>query len=253
MRKLENKIAVITGAAAGMGKAIALLFAREGAKVVISDISESGLAVVEASIKEIGGSVAVAVCDVSLEEDVQNLINAAVSNFGSVDILVNNAGIMDNFAPVGEVTDQLWERVMNVNLTGPMRLIRKVMPIFLGRGSGTIVNVSSIGGLQGSRAGTAYTASKHGLIGLTKNVAFQYGQQGIRCNAIAPGGVNTAIGDTIKSPNPFGIQKAMAGASFNPRSGESDEIATIALFLASDDSSFVNGAVIVADGGWTSY
>ncbi|QJD98076.1 SDR family oxidoreductase [Mucilaginibacter robiniae] len=253
MNKLENKVAVITGAAAGMGKAIAQLYAKEGAKVVLSDINESGIKQVAEEINAIGGMAIAVPGNIAIQHDVDALIDTAVNTYGTLDILVNNAGIMDNFVPAEEVTDELWERVMGVNLTGPMRTIRKSLPIFRTKVSGTIINIASVGGLQGSRAGAAYTASKHALIGLTKNVAFQYADQGVRCNAIAPGGVNTSIGDTIQSPNQFGLQKAISGAAFNPRSGEADEIATIALFLASTDASFVNGAVIVADGGWTAY
>ena len=134
-----------------------------------------------------------------------------------------------------------------------MRAIRKALPIFIQKGSGIIINVASVGGLFGSRAGAAYTASKHAVIGLTKNVGYQYASAGIRCNAIAPGAVNTNIGATITAPNELGIGKAMAGFSLNPRTGESDEIAKVALFSASDDSSFLNGTVITADAGWTAY
>lgn len=251
--KLQDRVAVVTGAGSGMGKAIANLYAEEGAKVVVSDINiESANATVK-EIKENGGEVIAVVANVALEEDIQNLIDTAVSTYGTVDILVNNAGIMDNFVPTAEVTDELWEKVFAINTTGPMRTIRKILPIFLKQESGVIVNVASIGGLMGSRAGAAYTASKHAVIGLTKSVGFQYATQGIRCNAIAPGGVNTNIGTSINAPNAFGMEKAMSGVSFNPRSGESEEIAKIALFLASDDSSFVNGTVITADAGWTAY
>jgi NAD(P)-dependent dehydrogenase (short-subunit alcohol dehydrogenase family) len=236
-----------------MGKAIALLFAREGARVILSDIHEEGLRTVADRITVEGGISLPVAGDVAKEEDVRQLVDAAINSYGSLDILVNNAGIMDNFVPVAEVTDELWNRVLSVNLTGPMRLIRKALPVMTAKGGGTIINISSVGGLYGSRAGAAYTSSKHALIGLTKNVAFQYAGQGIRCNAIAPGGVNTTIGETIKTPHPFGIAKAMSGAAFNPRSGEPEEIAAIALFLASEDAGFVNGAVIVADGGWTAY
>jgi len=217
--KLQDKVIVVTGAASGMGKAIATLFAKEGAK----------------------------------EEDVQQMIDTAVNTYGTLDVLVNNAGIMDNMVPAADLTDELWDKVLAVNTTGPMRAIRKALPIFLEKGKGTIVNIASVAGLNGSRAGAAYTASKHAVIGLTKNVAFQYAPQGIRCNAIAPGGVNTNIGTTMASPNPFGLERASAGSSFNPRSAEPEEIATVALFLATEDSSFVNGAVIVADAGWTTY
>jgi NAD(P)-dependent dehydrogenase (short-subunit alcohol dehydrogenase family) len=123
----------------------------------------------------------------------------------------------------------------------------------LEQGGGVIVNIASVGGLQGSRAGAAYTASKFGVIGLTKNTAFMYAAQGVRCNAIAPGAVETEIGSTMKNISKFGASRAMAGMNLNPRTGSADEIAKVTLFLASDDSSFVNGAVVTADAGWTAY
>ncbi|MCH6267139.1 SDR family oxidoreductase [Neobacillus citreus] len=251
--KLENKVAVITGAGSGMGRAIAVLFAKEGAKVIAADLNEESVQSVVKEITETGGEATAVVTNVAKEEDINVMIDTAVEKYGTLDILVNNAGIMDNFVPAKDLSNELWERVLAVNTTGPMFAIRKVLPLFLEKKSGVIINNASIGGLFGSRAGAAYTASKHAVIGLTKNVGFQYANEGIRCNAIAPGGVNTNIGTTMSEPNPFGMERAMSGAVNNPRSGESEEIATVALFLASEDSSFVNGQVITADGGWTAY
>lgn len=251
--KLQGKVAVITGAASGMGKQIAILFAKEGANVIVSDVSQESAEVTVSEVIANGGAAVAIKANVTNEEDVQHLIDQAIQHYGTVDILVNNAGIMDNFVPAAEVSDELWERVFNVNTTGPMRTTRKTLPIFLEKGKGVIINIASVGGLYGSRAGAAYTASKHAVIGFTKNVAFQYANHGIRCNAIAPGGVSTNIGTTINAPNEFGMEKAMSGANFNPRNGESEEIAKIALFLAGEDSSFVNGIVITADAGWTAY
>lgn len=242
--KLQNKVVIVTGAGSGMGKAIAILFAQEGARVVACDVNVEG-------IDKTAGMIIKA--DVAKQNEVDNLIDETVKKYGMVDILINNAGIMDNFMPVGEVTDEMWDKVLAVNTTGPMRLIRKVMPIFLKQKKGVIVNVASIGGLQGSRAGAAYTASKFALVGLTKNIGFQYAGMGVRCNAIAPGGVNTNIGKTINNPSKFGMERAVSGAANNPRMGESEEIAKLALFLASDDSSYINGAIVTADGGWTAY
>jgi len=251
--KLQGKVAVVTGAASGMGKAIAKLYAAEGAKVIVSDLNlEAANATVE-DIKASGGDATAVVANVAQESDIQNLIDTAVSTYGTLDILVNNAGIMDNFVPAADLTDELWDKVFAVNTTGPMRAIRKALPIFLEKGNGVIINVASAGGLMGSRAGAAYTAAKHAVVGLTKNVGFQYAPKGIRCNAIAPGAVNTNISTTINQPNEFGMQRAMAGMSINPKVGESEDIAKLALFLASDDSGFVNGTVVVADGGWTAY
>ncbi|OPH59081.1 3-ketoacyl-ACP reductase [Paenibacillus ferrarius] len=251
--KLSGKVAVVTGAASGMGKAIAELFAEEGAKVVVSDLRVETAQTVVSGIEAKGGTAIAIAANVAKEEDVQHLIDTTVKEFGTVDILINNAGIMDNFVPAGDLTDELWERVFAINTTGPMRTIRKVLPIFTERKSGVIVNIASAGGLQGSRAGAAYTASKHAVVGLTKNVGFQYAQLGVRCNAIAPGGVNTNISTSINAPNPFGMERAMAGMQLNPRAGDPEEIAKVALFLASDDASFVNGTVVTADAGWTAY
>lgn len=253
MKRLESKVAVVTGAGSGMGRAIAKLYAKEGAKVVVSDINLDSANETIAEIESNGGIATVVVANVAKEEDIQNLIDTAVNTYGTLDILVNNAGIMDNFVPAADLTDQLWERVFAINTTGPMRAIRKALPIFTAKGSGVIVNVASAGGLMGSRAGAAYTASKHAVVGLTKNVGFQYATLGVRCNAIAPGGVATNIGTTINQPNKFGMERAMAGINLNPRMGEPEEIAKIALFLASDESSFINGTVVTADAGWTAY
>ena len=251
--KLQNKVAVVTGAGSGMGKAITILFAKEGAKVIAADMNHETLNKVVAEITANGGTTKPVIANVTKEQDIQNMIDAAVNTFGSLDILVNNAGIMDNFVPVADVTDELWEKVFAVNVTGPMRATRKALPIFIKKGSGVIINIASAGGLLGSRAGVSYTASKHAVIGLTKNVGFQYAKLGIRCNAIAPGAVNTNIGKTIYNPSQFGMERALAGMNLNPRVGEPEEIARVALFLACDDSSFINGTVITADSGWTAY
>lgn len=253
MLKLKGKVAVVTGAASGMGKAISILFGKEGAKVVVSDMNIGAAEETVSEIVSAGGEAIAVKANVAEEGDIQNLIDTAIDTYDTLDILVNNAGIMDDFVPVGDLTDELWEKVLAVNTTGPMRTIRKALPIFTEKGNGVIVNIASVGGLYGSRAGAAYTASKHAVVGLTKNVGFQYANHGIRCNAIAPGGVNTNIGTTISQPNEFGMERAMAGAGFNPKTGESEDIAKIALFLASDDSGFMNGAVITADAGWTAY
>ena len=190
--------------------------------------------------------------NVANEDEVSSMIKLTLDTFGAIDILINNAGVMDDFYLVDLVTNDLWHKVMGINLDGPFFASRLAVPIMLKQGGGVIINISSVGGLNGSRAGVAYTASKHALIGLTKNIGFMYAKNGIRCNAIAPGGVNTNIGKSMK-PNAFGYERCTSGGSFMPRMGESIEIANTALFLASNDSSFINGSVLVADGGWTAY
>ncbi|MBC2208404.1 SDR family oxidoreductase [Listeria booriae] len=253
MSKLAGKVAVVTGAASGMGRQIAELYAKEGAKVVVADIQLEEAQKTVDEIKANNGEALAVVANVMKEEDVQAMIDKAVETYGTLDILVNNAGIMDNFVPAGEVTDELWNRVFAINTTGVMRTTRKAISIFEKQGNGVIVNIASAGGLFGSRAGAAYTASKHAVVGFTKNVGFQYANKNIRCNAIAPGAVNTNIGTTLYAPDEFGQERAMIGMGTNPRVGEASEIAKVALFLGSDDSSFVNGTVITADAGWTAY
>lgn len=252
-RKLSGKTAIITGAGSGIGKAIAVCYAEAGAAVVASDRDMDSVVKTVEEITGNGGKAVSVRVDVSLEEDIQSMFAIAMEKFGTVDIVVNNAGIMDNFVPAEEVTDELWERVFAVNTTSVMRAIRQAIPIFIKQGKGVIINIISVGGLYGSRAGLAYTASKHAVSGITKNVGYQYAPLGIRCNAIAPGAVETNIGATITAPNEFGMGRAMSGIGLNPRTGKPEEIAAAALFLASEESSFINGTILKVDGGWTAY
>ena len=249
--KLKQKSAVVTGAASGMGAAIAELYAKEGAKVILADYNLDGAEAVAARIQANGGTAKAVKVDVAELADVENMVDTAVSEFGTLDILVNNAGIMDGFEPVADITDEKWERVLAVNTTGVMRAMRKAIPIFLDKGSGVIINIASTGGFSGAHAGAAYAASKHAVIGLTKNTGFMYATKGIRCNAIAPGAVETNIGSSMQNINAFGMERAGLTHGLSPRSGKAEEIAEAALFLASDASSFVNGTVITVDGGWT--
>lgn len=183
------------------------------------------------------------------------MIDLAKNTYGTLDILVNNAGVMDNFQPVGEVDNATWERVMKINVDGPYKAMRNAIKIFMEKGSGNIINIASIGGIKGGVAGAAYTTSKHALIGLTKNTANMYAKSGIRCNAIAPGAVATSIGETIDMTKitPMVQDRVMTGMALNPRTGEPIEIANAVLFLASNDASFINGTVLVVDGGWSAY
>ncbi|MDL2220801.1 SDR family oxidoreductase [Eubacteriales bacterium OttesenSCG-928-N14] len=254
--RLKDQVAVVTGAGSGMGKEIARLFAQEGAHVIAGDLKPDG---VNELISELDGSVSGSVqfqqVDISNREQAEALIDVAVEKYGRLDILINNAGIMDNMMPVGELDDELWERVLAVNLTGMMYTCRKAVGIMEKQeGCAKIVNTASVGGLQGSRAGAAYTASKFGVVGLTRNIGFQYATKGIRCNAVAPGGVKTNIGLGLRSiASEFGLERATAGIGAHIREGDACEIAHVVLFLASDESSFVNGTVITADGGWTAF
>jgi NAD(P)-dependent dehydrogenase (short-subunit alcohol dehydrogenase family) len=250
---LQNRTAIVTGAASGIGRAIALLFAEEGANVVIADIDSKGAEDAALNIKKSGGAAIAVTADVTKEEDIGRIVDSAFKEYGSLDILVNNAGILDNIKPAHEMTDEIWERVFAVNVTGPMRAIRKTLPLFLEKGKGIIINIASVGGFFGARGGAAYTASKHALVGLTKSVGYHYAKNGVRCNAIAPGNVNTNIKYTLTDPSALGFEKLMEGLGQSPRYGEPEEIARVALYLAADDSRIINGTVITADAGWTAY
>ncbi|WP_342472579.1 SDR family oxidoreductase [Metasolibacillus sp. FSL H7-0170] len=251
--KLQGKVAIVTGAASGMGLAIAESYAKEGAKVVVSDLNLAGAEEVVAQIKAVGGEAFAINTDVTSEEDLQRLFDKAIETYGQLDILVNNAGIMDGMEPVGEVVNERWAKVFAVNTTAVMQAMRLATDIFLKQGHGVFVNNISAGGLYGARAGAAYTASKHAVVGLTKNTAFMYADKNIRCNGIAPGGVATNIASSMTSVSQTGMQRQQLGMAINPRIGQPSEIAALAVFLGSDDASFINGQVIAADGGWTAY
>lgn len=253
--KLEGLTAVVTGASAGIGREIAYLYAKEGATVYAVARRKERLEELTKRAEGLPGKIIAYAADVGNKDEAQAMIAFAYEDSGRLDILVNNAGIMDDFSPVGDVSDDMWDKVLAVNTSSVFYSCRKAVEFFLKQGSGNIINVASIGGLYGSRAGAAYTASKHAVIGLTKNTGYLYANKNIRCNAICPGGVDTEIGtgDYMKEINPIGMENILAHTGNNPRSGTSEEIATIALFLASSDSSFVNGHCIVADSGWTAF
>lgn len=248
--RLSGKVAIVTGAASGMGKAIAELYAKEGARVVVSDMNLDGT---QAVVEGISGEAFAIQTDVTSEEALQQLFDETVKTFGQVDILVNNAGIMDGMEPVGEISNERWEKIFAVNTVSVMKSMRIAVDLFTKQGHGVIVNNISAGGLYGARAGAAYTASKHAVVGLTKNTAFMYADQNIRCNGIAPGAVATNIGSTMTNMSQAGFGRQQLGMAINPRIGQPEEIAQLALFLGSDESSFINGQVVAIDGGWTAY
>ncbi len=250
--RLDGKVTVITGAASGMGRAMAELFAHEGALVVAGDVHATRLADVAAVLEPAGDRVHTVVGDIGERADAEALVQAALDRHGRIDVLVNNAGIMDYMAGVGELTDEVWHRVMRVNVDGPMYTSRVAVPRMLAQGHGVIINVASIASLSGGAAGAAYTTSKHALLGLTRSTAWMYAMRGIRCNVICPGATKTNIAESMPADrlDPVGAARAGLFATLIPAWLESSDIAELALFLASDAARFINGAVITADGGW---
>ncbi|GAA1936018.1 SDR family oxidoreductase [Streptomyces sodiiphilus] len=247
---LDSSSVIVTGGGAGIGRATALKFAAEGARVVVADLDAEGARTVVEEITAAGGTAVAVVGDLSEQTVVGEVVAKALDAFGGVDVLVNNAGIMDAMTAPADVTDAEWERVIRINLTAPFRLTRAVLPHMLERGKGAIVNVGSEASLRGSAAGAAYTASKHGIVGLTKSLAVMYRTSGIRANAVAPGGTRTAItsGLGFEGHGPDTLMPLMGNIG---RLAEPEEQAAVIVFLASDAASSINGAVIAVDDGWS--
>ena len=251
--RLQGKIAVITGAGSGMGLAIATRFAAEGAAIIAGDWNVARLDQAVASIRHTGGTILGTQGNIADQPAAESLVDLAISTHGRIDVLINNAGVMDYMQGVGELSEEVWRRVIGINLEGPLFTMRRAVPHMVRQGGGSIINVASTAGIEGGAAGAAYTASKHALVGLTRNTAWMYAKQGVRCNAICPGGTRTHISDTMPQErlDPAGGARAGAYAALMPAMLEPEDIAALALFLASDESRYINGAIIPADAGWT--
>ena len=250
MENLKGKVAIITGARRGMGKADALLFAKAGAKVVVSDISQEDCQIVVKEIEKAGGEAIAVQCDVSKKSEVDNLVKTTVDKWGRVDILVNNAGIAQ-FASFLEMTEEQWDKTIDINLKGYFLCAQAVAKEMAKQKSGVIVNIASIAmGQQGvGMPGIAhYCASKGGIVGMTEALAVELAPFNIRVNAIAPGVIDTPmVGEAGLD------KKAIEGMLMRvplKRMGKAEEISSAVLFLASDDSSYMTGATVVVDGGW---
>jgi NAD(P)-dependent dehydrogenase (short-subunit alcohol dehydrogenase family) len=258
--RLEGKVAIVTGAGSGQGRAAAIRFCREGAKVIVSDVDVAGG---EATVAEIEGSVGTGsaefvAADVSDEEQVRELAARAVAAFGNIDVLYNNAGVWfispdgyqpgktDGPAPLLE--QNIWDKTINVNLKGTYLCCRHVLPIMMAGDGGSIINVSSVAALRvGKGASDAYTAAKGGILAMTRTLAVEHAGQGVRCNVIIPGPIDTPMAGRLTDER----RQAAAEAIPLGRWGQPEDIANMALFLASDESSWITGASFVVDGGFT--
>ncbi|MBQ8556338.1 MAG: SDR family oxidoreductase [Clostridia bacterium] len=251
--KLVNKSVVVTGASSGMGKAIVELFVKEGANVVAVARRAERLDALKESLKDAPGKMIAYVGDVSKREDCEGMIDAAVEAFGKLDCLVNNAGVMDDMAPIANASDEKYEYVMGINVYGPMASMRKACQVFLAQGNGgNIINVSSVGSMH-QAAGPVYCASKAALNAMSKNTAYMYKKEGIRCNIIAPGGIMTEIASAMGRPDVDGYTRLQGVLGLSPAPGQATDIANAALYLASDDSAYVSGVILPVDGGWMSF
>lgn len=245
----ENKVVLITGAGSGMGRSMVSEFVARGARVAAVGRT---LEKVQESVRLVGNAdeARAFAADVSVENDVIEAVSAVIALWGRIDVLINNAGILDTYEPAHTVSLQAWEEVIAINLTGPFLMSKYVIPHMLKQGAGSIVNIASLSSFSAAGGGSAYTASKHGLLGLTRQLCFEYGAKGIRVNAICPGATATPMalhgGTTEALPDmDAGLMKTPAQRWCKP-----EEIARLAAFLAGGDADFVHGSAFVIDGGW---
>ncbi len=252
MGRLEGKVAVVTGSAMGIGRATAALLAREGARVVLSDVDEERGKETLTLIKEDGGEAVFVKTDVSKPEDVKAAVDAAVDGYGRLDVLHNNVGIALG-ASVVDTTEDLWNRVLDVNLGSVYRGCKYAIPHMMSNGGGSIVNSASVQGLRGFRGWAAYAASKGGIIALTQQVALEYAPHGIRVNCIAPGTILTPMNEKVfeETDDPEALRETWNRMHPVGRFGQPEEVAEAVLFLAADSSSFITGQCLVVDGGLT--
>jgi NAD(P)-dependent dehydrogenase (short-subunit alcohol dehydrogenase family) len=245
--RFTGKVVFITGAASGIGRAAALAFAAEGARITILDRSTDALEQVRTSVKNAGAEVMAITCDVSSPEQVQAAVKQVVDRFGRLDVAFNNAGVENKAAPVHEIDLAEWDRILGINLRGTFVCMKHELEQMVKQGGGVVVNTSSGAGIRGVAGGAAYAASKHAIIGLTRSAALDYAKQNIRVNAVLPGNIETPMMDRFTGGD---IQKAI---DLEPvgRLGKPEEIAEAVLWMASDLGGFVTGAATVIDGGWS--
>jgi NAD(P)-dependent dehydrogenase (short-subunit alcohol dehydrogenase family) len=248
-KRFDGKCVLITGAGSGIGRATALAFAAEGARLIVSDVDESGGRATVADAQKRGVEAEFVHADVSRAADCAAMVERAVTRFGRLDVAFNNAGINIAAAPIADVDEAAWARIVSVNLTGVFLCMKYEIAAMKRAGGGAIVNTASVGGLIGTAGVTAYCATKHGVVGLTKSAALDHIKDGIRINAVCPGGTRTAmLNEWFKDPE---VERAALAGTPIGRMADPAEIARTVLFLASDEASFMVGHSLVADGGLT--
>ncbi|MBB2482219.1 glucose 1-dehydrogenase [Bacillus sp. APMAM] len=249
---LKDKIALITGAGSGIGRASSLLMAKQGAKVVLVDFNQETGEETLKMVKEQGGEGVFVQADVSKDEDVQRYVQTAVDTFGRIDVFFNNAGIIQKFAPLTEVEETEFDRIMSVNVKGVFLGLKYVLKVMENQGCGSIINTASTAGVRSEHSTSVYSASKHAVIGLTKSASLEYVKKGIRVNAICPGGVKTALTNSVEQ---MFVQSGYVPEEIpNMRMGryaQPEELAEMVAFLASDKASYMTGSVVVVDDGLT--
>ena len=245
-----GKVAFVTGGANGIGRAAALAFARAGASVVVADVSETQNQETARMIQDLGGRALAVACDVSRNADIQRALNATVDRFGRLDVAFNNAGIEYTIKPAADVTEEEWNRIIDIDLRGVFLCMKHEIPLMLKQGGGAIVNTSSGAGIKGFKGGAAYVAAKHGVVGLTKAAALDYAKSNIRINAVCPGIIDTPMMDRFSGGTAEGRQGVIAQEPVG-RMGTPEEIAATVVWLCSDAASFVVGHAMVVDGGQT--
>ena len=245
MKKLENKVVFITGGASGLGRAAAVAAAAEGAKVVIADLPRSDYAPALAEVQAVGAEALFVPLDVTDSANIQEAIAATVARFGRLDVALNNAGIGEGFFSFLETSEESFQRIINVNLTGVFTCMKYELAQFMQQGRGVIVNMSSLAGLKGAPGLSAYVASKHGVLGLTRVAAQEFARRNVRVNALCPYYIDTPL---IKDAHEE-VRSQMVSASPMKRLGRAEEVAKAFIYLASDDSSYTNGTQLVIDSG----
>jgi len=245
---MQDKVALVTGASSGIGRATALVFAREGAKVVVADLNVVGGEETVQLVKAAGGEAVFVETDVAQADSVEAMVQTAVDTYGRLDCAHNNAGVEGVLSRTAEQTEQDWEPVIRINLKGVWLCMKYELPHMLQQGSGAIVNTASGAGLIGVKRMAAYVASKHGVIGLTKTAALEYAKSGVRVNAVCPGVIQTAMVERVSGRRPDVLEKMIAAEPIG-RSGQPEEIAESVVWLCSDAASFVTGHAMAVDGG----